>query len=115
MLPMALVIINTPPIESPLPLVSPSSTKASSRKNHLVKVHKATPMWKPKEELLQQATNTLAKVWSKTPLPLSEVGGAHESLETSPLVTTPITWQPLQQSIFLVDYFGGLATGLAVT
>ena len=66
--------------------------KASSREDHLVKVHQATPVWQSKEELLRQATNTMAKVYSITPSPLSEIGGAHDNLKTSPLVTTFVTW-----------------------
>ena len=76
-----------------LPLISTSSMEASSRKDYLMKVHNIAPVWKFKEELLQQVTSTLAKVWSKTPLPLQEVEGAHDGLETSALVTTPLTWQ----------------------
>ena len=74
-----------------LPLISTSSTEASSRKDHLVKVHNVALVWKSKDKLLQQITSTLAKVWSETPSPLEEVAGAHDGLETFALVTTPLT------------------------
>ena len=71
-----------------LSLISASSMEASSKKDYLVKVHNIAPVWKSKEELLQQITSTLAKVWNKTPLPLQEVGGTYDGLETFALVTT---------------------------
>ena len=87
--------------------------EASGRKDQLVKVHNVVPMWKSKEELLQQVTSTLAKVWRKMPLPLEEVGGTYDGLETPALVTMPLTWQPSQQGICLLDFFGGIDSNLA--
>ena len=39
------VVLGECPTHSQFPPISPSSTKASSRKDHLVKVHQATPVW----------------------------------------------------------------------
>ena len=51
-----------------LPLLSSISTESSSKKIYLAKIHTTALVWKSKEKLLQQATNTLAKVWHRVPL-----------------------------------------------
>ena len=48
-------------------------------------------------------------------MPLQEVGGAHDGLETFALVTTSLTWQASQQGICFLDLFGGIAIGSAAT
>ena len=92
------------------PLTVPTNPAIDNR--HRAKVNRAARVWADGATLHRQAADTIHKVWTDQEW-VSRYKPAEFIPLNSPVLTTPIPWQPPNAGICLVELFGGIATGLA--